>query len=154
MKQKGSSIPAAAHVAAGARTHAHEDLTVEAHPDQGGLLIEYHLPSLVTHLGGGVRPSHRCLRRVAVSPGNVSDLRWFSSEDFAVASWSPSGVRLVLSSCPRPLCSPYAVRCPRGPWEWYYHDYIHRTFSIHHSAPSTGHDTESTYLPIPCVTDV
>ena len=49
-------------------------------------------------------------------------------------------VRLVLSSCPRPRSSPYAVRCPRGPLERYYHDYIHRTFSIHHSAPSTGHD--------------
>ena len=43
---------AAAHVAAGTRTHAHEDLETEAHPDQGGLLIEYQLPSLVTHLGG------------------------------------------------------------------------------------------------------
>ena len=66
---------AAAHVAAAQRTHVHEDLATEAHPDQGGLLDEYHLPSLVTHLGGGVRPSHRCLRRVAVSPRGYPEVR-------------------------------------------------------------------------------
>ena len=70
-----------------------------------------------------VGPSHRCLRRVAVNFGDVSiHLRTSparSSRHGRSSRWPLVASSRVLSSSPISDRghSPYAVRCPLGPWE-------------------------------------